>query len=107
MGYLIGIINVFRDLSKSYINSGLLLQASKNIKQSIRVAEIVGDYPGCAKGYEIWGEIELKKGNMTKAKKYFKNSWKYYQRMEVNDVLKVLYQTRTAEKVKNLERKNE
>ena len=107
LGYLIGIINVFRDLSKSYINSGLLLQASKDIKQSIRVAEIVGDYPGCAKGYEIWGEIELKKGNMTKAKKYFKNSWKYYQRMEVNDVLKVLYRTRTAEKVKNLERKNE
>lgn len=88
VGYAIGTINTFRDRAKKAIYKKDFSRAEKTIKDSISLADEIGDRPGCAKGYRILNEAQGCQGNENGAKKSIVKAFDYLLDLEIKGVHK-------------------
>ena len=83
VGYAIGTINTFRERAKKAIDKKDFSLAEKTIKDSIGLADEIGDILGCAKGYRILNEAQRCQGNENEAKKSIVKAFDYLLDLEI------------------------
>jgi hypothetical protein len=88
VGYAVGTINTLRDQAKKAINKKDFSLAEKMIKDSISLADEIGDRPGCAKGYRILNEAQRCQGNENEAKKSIVKAFDYLLDLEIKGIHK-------------------
>lgn len=86
VGYAIGKINNLREQAKKLLNSNNFSGAERLIKSSISLAEEIGDFPGCAKGYKIFSKALQGQNRNEEAKEALTKAYYYLQELEVKYV---------------------
>ena len=86
VGYAIGRINNLRERAKKLLNLKDFSGAERLIKSSIGLAEEIGDFPGCAKGYKILSKALQGQNRNEEAKKALTKAYYYLQELEVKYV---------------------
>ncbi len=89
-------VNSRRDDAKAMLkeykktrNTVLLAKAGKEARRSYVLAIGCKDYPGCAKGAQLLGEIECMNENYGKSYEFFRKSWCFFENMEASLMLRL------------------